>query len=114
MSGMRTFGYFLQALFWHGGRRWLALGIPNFIVFGLTLTNHFLVPLPSDLALAFLWNPSWWVWVLASSTGVLVAAYLAWREQFRTNRTLTRGMPKIVLADPRVEIEPFDVYDVRS
>lgn len=96
MSHVRAFGKFLQAIFWHGGRRWLCTTGPSIIVAVATLINLYLEPLPQNMLAAFIWTPKWWTWGLAILSGVLLATYLAWREQYLTTLELN-GRPNVIL-----------------
>lgn len=93
---MSTFLFFAKAMFGRDGRRWLVLALPSFLVGTLTLVNDHIALLPSSVASAFPWKPRWWAWVIALLLGLLLDAYLVWREQFKRNRELI-GRPGVLL-----------------
>jgi hypothetical protein len=96
---MRAFSIFLKSLVWeHGGRRWIAMSGPSALLWMAgTVAGWFGIH----------GTAQWWTWGLAILSGILIASYLAWHEQFTKNRDLTIGSPRLVLADPPVEIVPF-------
>lgn len=93
---MSTLFQFLKGMFGRSERRWIVLALPSFLVGTLTLANKHIVLLPSNAALDFLWKPKWWAWVMAVLVGLLLDAYLVWREQFKQNRELL-GRPGVLL-----------------
>jgi hypothetical protein len=92
---MGTFGQFIKAMFWHGGRRWVATAVPPVILTAVQFGfSTFAWPLP--LKLEFLRNIQWWTWGLATLFGLLVASYLTWREQYLLNKELV-GRPDVTV-----------------
>lgn len=94
---------FCKSLFWHhGGRRWVAMSGPSALLWLSSLVASRIGINCTD-ALYFLVKPQWWTWALAVSAGLLLASYLAWREQYTLNKSLVDGRPRIVLADYPIE-----------
>lgn len=93
---MRVLGKFVQAILWQGNRRWIVTS-PSALVAVTSLINNYLIPLPSNIAVAFIWQPKWWTWGLSILFGIVVVSYLAWREQFLTARELA-GRPDLTLS----------------
>jgi hypothetical protein len=98
---------FLKALFWeHGGRRWVAVSGPSLFLGAASVVAGW-CGIDSRTAFYFLVRPLWWTWGLAVLMGVLIAAYLAWKEQYQLNKSLIEGGPRIVLAEDPIERSGF-------
>src|SRR5712671_5899066 len=95
MAGMALWDL-SKAIFAHGNRRWLVLTLPVFTVAGATFATNYITPLPTNIAVAFIWVPQWWTWILAGLLGLFLAVASAWIELFNEIRTLT-GRPDITL-----------------
>jgi hypothetical protein len=50
-----------------------------------------------------------WIYFAIAGLAIFVAGFQAWMEQFKLNRALCDGFPRIVLAENPIEVAPFAV-----
>src|ERR1039457_5353497 len=85
---MRPLGNFIAAVLWHGGRRFLVITVPALLLTGtLWLVRELGLP-PSHPLVMFVRSP--WAWPIVILGALLVAAYMAWHEQFMRVNELSR------------------------
>jgi hypothetical protein len=97
--------YFAIYLKW----RWVVSLIPMLVIQGFQYWQHWLAPLPSNINSVGIWSPPPWSWAFSIATGFGLVGTIAWYDQFRKNKALTEGFPKIALADQPIEVAPFAV-----
>jgi|SRR5579862_2431928 len=84
---MRLVLRFAGAIFWNGTRRYVAVTGPSIVLGTVALMLSQGSPT---------WKPEWWMWTLAALCGLVIASYLAWREQFLAILELV-GRPELTL-----------------
>jgi hypothetical protein len=94
---MAVFREFLLSLFWrHGGRRWIVISGPS-VLLGMYsgLVRFPAVQRPINLPKgSVIWEPNRWAWTVTILVGLLVATYLAWREEHDKANKLSINLEK--------------------
>jgi hypothetical protein len=85
---------FVKALLSHGNRRWIVLAAPSVFIGGLQWVVNQLPFKPYAWILA-MFPVKWWAWWITGLASIVIASFLAWREQVSEAESIA-GRPEII------------------